>query len=492
MFQYLSSRTPRPRGLPDRAHGLTVLARVLDGSIYDTLPHGFHDERNGAGEYVPLRDRAPSVRYGLCRLVVEDSVAFLFGEGRFPAVECEDRPTHEALARVLEDARASEVFTEAALAGSVGSVAVRFRVLRGRVFLDAMPTVHLTPEHDPEAPDTLLAVREAYQVRGRDLAAAGYAIKDDHLDAYHWFRREWTATHERWFIPQLEIDAQDGKPMREDAARTVQHGLGFVPVVWIRNLPGGAGVDGACTFRAAIETAIEIDYQLSQGGRALKYAADPLLMIREPAGAEGGGEMVRSAGNALVVSEGGDAKLVEINGTASAAVIEYCRHLRELALESVHGNRAKADKLGAAQSGRAMELLYAPLLNLADKLRTSYGGGLLEIARMVVRASALYPLVLRDGERAGAMKRGAKLTLRWPSYFPPTQIDLQNEATTLGLLRQGGHMSQETAVRRTAASWDINDVDTELAAIVADKAEAQREAQAVAAAGAKSDPTAEA
>jgi len=37
------------------------------------------------------------------------------------------------------------------------------------------------------------------------------------------------------------------------------------------------------------------------------------------------------------VSEKGDARLLEIGGTAAAAVIEYVRTLRELALEGIHG-----------------------------------------------------------------------------------------------------------------------------------------------------------
>ncbi len=45
-----------------------------------------------------------------------------------------------------------------------------------------------------------------------------------------------------------------------------------------------------------------------------------------------------------LLSEKGDARLLEIGGTASAAVIEYVRTLRELALESIHGNRASQTK----------------------------------------------------------------------------------------------------------------------------------------------------
>ena len=131
----------------------------------------------------------------------------------------------------------------------------------------------------------------------------------------------------------------------------------------------------------AVETNIEIDYQLSQAGRGLKYSSDPTLLIREPAGMEG--EMIRGGGNALVVSEKGDARLLEIGGTASAAVIEYVRTLREMALEGVHGNRASPDRLSAAQSGRAIEMMNQGLVWLADNLRVSYGDAVLKLARMV-------------------------------------------------------------------------------------------------------------
>ena len=77
----------------------------------------------------------------------------------------------------------------------------------------------------------------------------------------------------------------------------------------------------------AIENQIEIDYQLSQAGRGLKYSSDPTLLIKEPATTEPS-EIIKGAGNALVVSEKGDAKLLEIGGTASAAVIDYVASTR--------------------------------------------------------------------------------------------------------------------------------------------------------------------
>ena len=458
MFDTICNLIPRDADLPPRVRWLDILRRVLDGTLYDVLPYQFHQERDGSGEYIPLRQRRPSVRYFLPRMVVEDSVALLFSEGHFPTIECTDSETRAAFAAIVGECRLNSVMIEAAIRGSIGSVAVLMRILHNRLFFDVLDTIWLTPEWDPEAPDTLKQVTERYKVLGDVLAARGYDIYD--LNSEWWFCRIWDGTDEIWFLPQ-HID--DEQPPAIDPTRSVRHGLGFVPIAWIKNLPGGDGIDGACTFRAAIPTSIEIDYQLSQAGRGLKYSSDPTLVIKEPAGGEG--SIVKGAGNALVLSEKGEAKLLEIGGTASSAVIEYVRVLREYALESVHGNRASADRIAAAQSGRALELMNQGLVWLADNLRISYGeGGLLDLTRMVQQASALYPIRLRSG-RTLAIDPDAALSLAWPRWYPPSAEDRQREAATLTQLVASRQMSHETAVRITAAAYDIADVPAELKSI---------------------------
>ena len=387
MFDTLCALIPRDPDMPARYRALTQMQRVLDGTIYDVLTVDFHDEKSPSGEYVPIRQRKPCVRYALSAIVVADTVAMLFGEGRFPEIDCEDVPTREALADLVKDSRMVDVMSDAALRGSVGSIAVRMRILVGRLYLDTIDTATLTPVWKADEPDVLERVTQAYKVKGHELmASCGYTGLDK--GATYWWRVVWDDQAETCYVPQPIADASAGNPPVPDPSRTAVHGLGFVPLVWIRNLPGGSGPDGGCTFKAAIHTQIEIDYQLSQAGRGLKYSSDPQLVIKEPA-AEG--ELVKAAGNALVVSENGDAKLLEIGGSAAAAVIEYVRALREFALESVHGNRSSADKLATAQSGRAMELMHQPLINLTDHLRSSYGErGLLDLVRMIVKARAKY------------------------------------------------------------------------------------------------------
>lgn len=462
MFDTICNLIPRDADYSPRTRALDILRRVLNGTFYDVLPYQFHEERTAGGEYIPLRNRRPSVRYALCRIVVEDSVSLLFSEGHFPTIDSADRNIASTLADIVKETRLNQVMVDAALRGAIGSVAILMRVLRGRVFFDVIDTVFLTPSWDNLSPDTLVNVIEKYKVSGQILAASGYDISDPDTD--YWFMRRWDAQDEIWYLPSLV--SQAGDPI-VDQTRSVHHGLGFVPMVWIRNLPGasasGDPIDGACTFRAAIETQIEIDYQLSQAGRGLKYSSDPTLLIKEPATTDT--EIIKGAGNALVVSENGDAKLLEIGGTASAAVIDYVRTLREMALESVHGNRASADRLTAAQSGRALELMNQGLIWLADNLRISYGeGALLNLARMVLRASELYPLTVME-QPIPSLDSTVRLTLKWPHWYPATADDRQKDAQTLSTLASAGQISRETAVKSIADTYDIEDVSAELARI---------------------------
>ena len=138
--------------------------------------------------------------------------------------------------------------------------------------------MYLTPGWDPQAPDELARIVEKYKVSGEVLAAQGYAIED--ASVAYWFMRVWDRQSETWYLP-WQVGTSDEPVI--DESRTVRHALGFVPMVWVRNLPGGDDTDGACTFRAAIETAIEIDYQLSQAGRGLE------ILLRSHAAHQGAG-----------------------------------------------------------------------------------------------------------------------------------------------------------------------------------------------------------
>lgn len=457
----LQARMPRDADMSDRSFRLGALEAVLDGRQYDLLPHAFSRERSDSGDYVPLDERRPSVRTGLCRVVVEDSVSLLFSEGHWPSVRANDVRTIAALADLVRETHLNDTMLEAAIRGSIGSVAVLLRAVERRPFFQVLPTRFLTPQWSRRDPGRLLSVTERYKVAASEMQALGYDV--DPAAGPMWFQRRWDDEAETWFLP-VQVGSPDA--VRVDRERSVVHGLGFVPIVWMRNISGGGafdaeGFDGACTFSAAIDTVIEADYLLSQAGRGLKYGSDPTLVLKDPNAALGSSSNpVRSGGvaSALTIPPEGDAKLLEINGNAAAAVLAHVQELRAIALEAMHGNRAHGDRLGSNQSGRAIELMSQGLIWLADRLRISYGEcGLLSLMRMVCAASAKVRGGLRIGGQDYADLDPTGLSLIWPSWFPANFADKQAQAATVATLVGSGIINRATAFDIVAPLYDLAD-----------------------------------
>lgn len=467
MFRTLADKIPKDNDLPDRAHRLAVLNAVRKGTLYDTLDYPFHQETEElTNKYIPMRNRRPSIRYGLVKILVNDTTGILFGDIHFPSFNSnlEGDPAkifQTALQRFSDELALPAVMLDAAMRGSVGSIVIRLQVFKGFAFLDVMETTFLTPEYDAENPEHLLKVTEKFKTKGRDLVKLGYTIPEEDLEKSYWCQRVWDDKADTCYVPWL-VTEKEHTPI-VDAARTVTHSLGFCPLVWVKNLPGGEGVDGVATFAdEVIDTSIEIDYQLSQGGRGLKYNSQPTTVIKT----DDTKPQVLIAGDAIQVPTEGDAKLLETTGDASKSVIEYVRFLRELALETGGGNRVDASKLSATHSGRAIELMNAGLITVGAKLRQSYGNhGLLSVLKMLVLISNKLDLKWRDGSLVGKLDKSASISLAWPSWQIPTPSDNVENATALATLKKSGLISRETGVRYIAPTYEIEDISNECAAI---------------------------
>lgn len=445
----LQARMPRDPALSSRSFRLGALEAVLEGRQYDILPFAFSKERSDGGEYIPLDERRPSVRTGLCRVVVEDSVSLLFSEGHWPSMRASDDRTVNVLSQVIRETRLNETMLDAATRGSVGSVAIQMRIVARRPFFEVLATKFLAPIWRRDDPRELASVTECYKVGAEELLSQGYMVTPG--SGPYWFKRVWNDSAEFWYLP-LPV-SEDPTRMELDQERTVVHDLGFVPIVWIRNISGSGGhepggPDGTCTFAASIDTVIEADYLLSQAGRGLKYGSDPTLVLKDASGSGSTAGAVRSGGvaTALTLPPEGDAKLLEINGNAAAAVLAHVQELRAIALEAMHGNRAHGDRLATAQSGRAIELMCQGLIWLADRLRISYGdGGLLSLMIMLCKASARLDRGLLVAGESEANLDPSGLGLVWPSWFPASFADRQAQASSLATLISAGVLDQQSA-----------------------------------------------
>lgn len=493
------------KSYPKRTQKLTCLKALLDGSFYDGLSYEFAQERADDGTYIEIHRRRPSVQTGtrLTRTVVEQNVAMLFGEGRFPAVSAGSPEADTLLRDFIRETKLVQVMQQAAFEGSVGSTAIQLRVLpnrknQNRAFFAVHDTRYLEPEWDPNEPDRLIKITEKKKTTGRELKRLGYAVPAEDLDKSYWFCRVFDEQAERWFLPSLNADEAD---QIEDTAQSVVHDLGFCPWVWIKNLHGGDDLDGQSTFESAMLACIEIDYLASQVGRGLRYSMDPLLVIKEPpapaamdtvgnaldpnlpgwtdsAGRAVGQTMTRSADTALTIDASGDAKILELSGSAAEAVMSQVEKLRQYAMESMSGVLVNPDQINSHQGAKALEVLHAPLIRQTDAMRSSYGEeGLLPLLRMFVETAQSRPLFV-NGKLVKIKAEPSQIELHWHSWFPDTAQDLLTGAQALEVHIRNGLISAQTGTAIIAPSYDIANVKEERARVDAEVAAKQAKEQA--------------
>lgn len=469
-LKYLTDSIQWPEWATERYKRLDIWERFYEGTIYDHIPNPFYLEEIN-GDYIPLRDRRPSVHYNICNMVVSRSVAMLFGGDHWPSFHCKDKAITDFLDDLNIKSRLQAAFIEAATVGSLGAVYVHFRIVDKRVLYEVWKAKYCMPVFDDVG--ELESILIIYPVEGTTLVARGYKIDEEHLDDMYFFAKEHTTEVEIIYKPILcdEYDGKESLVIDEE----VRHGLDFVPGTWIRNTPNSLDIDGRCTFEQIVSVNVEIDYQLSQCGRGLKYNSDPQLLIKEPAGDEESGQMglfdalmlprkARSTSNVLTVSEEGDAKLLEISGQGQKAVLEFVKQLRQYALEVARGSRKDPERAYGNMSGRAMEILEEDLISLAGELRVTYGeAGLKPFLDKVLRAGIKFKLL---NTSVDLESDDAVIELKWGHWFLPTPSDLNQIEQALGLAVRQRELHQFEARRIAMQTWGIG---------ISDATEAEKE-----------------
>jgi len=472
-------RDSRDTDYPERSFKLLLLRKFLDGTVYDILQYPFvvTSKKTGMGdgvysvEKIPMSQRRPSVISTLCGTVVDDSVSFLFGAGRFPQIKFSDDKTQELMDDLIDRTLLPAAMIDVATDGSVGTGVLLIKLINSCIYYESLRAEYLTPIFDTSNPNLLIKLTQKYKVKGADLVSQGYDIKSPTLD--YWYMREWDLQNENYYVPWSAEDTatKEFKP-KIDRERSLAHGLGFVPAVWIRNLSGGNFIDGKCTFVKGITTNIQLDYQLSQCGRGLTYSQEPLLFYKNPNILENG-QIKIGDGTILVGGENSDAKMIEINGDGCMAALAYQEVLRKIVLENIHGNRSVPEKSGFSQSGKALEMLHHPLILLASRLRSTYGEvGLTNAIKMLLKIISKKEVFL-NGERikSNDIDSNSCVTLQWPQWFDESPEDKYRTAMTLAELKNTGIISQETAINTIADIYNIQNTLDELEKINTEQAE---------------------
>lgn len=477
-----------------------------DGNI---TPYGSEAAIN-PGWYVPHSARRPSSRYDVASLIVSSLSAMMFGQDKFPDIRVEgDDDAEDYVSTLAKEARLATRMQEARdLGGATGTAVLSFGFVKGKPRVKVHNSKHCTvlrwADEDELRPG---AVMEGYSYQRRV-----YNTETKKMEAQRFWRvRFWDEVSE---ITWKDIpDKVAAEPIWQRwPKKTINvHDYGFCPVYWIQNRPCSSEYDGEGDYEGLEGTLDQINRLTSATTKGTTANVDPTLVVHADPSTNTG-QVKKGSENAIFSEKG--AEYLELKGTAIAAAKENRQDLIDgcLAVAGVILPDPK-DLAGAAQSAKALEILYQPMLARCDVLREQYGEhgvkpilrDMLEVARKLLLQP---PVETEDGEvvtyaitlpprveREAAAEPGGEPTvtttprnpgtssevmLNWRPYFSPTWKDVLDGTTALKNANGGKAMvSQLTAVKAVGTMLGVEDAEAELALIQEEEQTAMAQQQAV-------------
>lgn len=463
------------------------------------VPVGFMQPALG----LDVRQKRPTAPYNLAKAVVDRLTGLLFSEVRKPDIIVEnDEDTQGFLHAAMEQMRFWAKMREArAVGGSTGTVLVTAHLREGKFGLEVHNPKHCQIIWKDRRSLIPLAVFKCYR----------YPVEEDIVDERtgvlkgtkvvdYLYRRIITEEDDTVY----KAVKLDGEGVEWEVESEAQHRLGFFPGVWIQNLPVLETEDGEPDCQGAWQILDTMDRLSSQMIKAVLLNLDPTLVLaaEERHVAAMGGSLKKGSDNALYVGQGGSANYLEIVGSGVDSGMKVWAQLKQNALDVVRCVLVDPQMLsGAAQSAKAIEYIYAPMLEKADDLRAQYGDlGVIPLLKIVERIARKYagqtvrlpdgrvgayrfdlpPRITAEVDEAGQVRRtvehhklgaGGYIQLSWGPYFSPTEDDKQKSLANITAAKGGGVLDNDNAVKQAAPLFNIRDPEAVIAKVRKEQAE---------------------
>jgi hypothetical protein len=413
------------------------------------------------GEFIGVRKRAPRINYAFAKTLMSRIASKIVGEKTMPYFMVEEDPeTTDFIQALLKwadfDAKVPEPIRRLL---NTGSVFMRFSIMGGVLKLEHFLSKYCYPEFDDAGSLTELRVQYVW---------TDYDDVDERgKPKEKWYRLDLGEQSDILFDnPEYHPTAM---PEFVEVAR-VDHGLGFVQGTWLRTCEDKHEPDGYGMTEDLEDFIDEINYSMSQSSQAVSYNQEPQLSI-SGLDAEEMDHIIRSSSKALNLGRDGKAAFLESN-LGGVQVAEEFRTAVRLGIQEVaRVVLLDPEKIvGSAQSGKAMEVLHGPMLDLIHELRPVIEKSLVEL----ITKMALATLIMnKRGEELtisipeGWQPSSLDLKVEWPEVFPMTIEDLQKKVATGASAAASRIISEESVTRWLAKDFDIEDVEAEIARIKA-------------------------
>lgn len=441
------------------------------------------------------KDKRPTAPTNIGRVVTKRYTGLLFSEKRRPAVRVMNDPDTEAF---LEAVREQAYFWSQMRAcrnkgGSQGSVVVTVSCRDGEFAYEVHNSKNVTPVWLDRARLKLAGVLIMQRsIREEDIVAEDGKVEGTAAVLY---------LSRRIITKDVDVVYKD---VRADMAREagweiqsqVRNNFERFPGVWIQNEAESDDQDGDADCEGAWNTIDANDRILAQCHSGTLNNLDPTLVTKtDPTEVQqlGPGQVVaKGSANGIEVGSKGDAKLLEMTAAGIEAALKLSDKYEQNICHLTGVVLFDENDVAAAQSGRAMEMRHAPMLERADDFRVQYGRAIVELMKITVMIArtfmtAVLQLVTATGQAAigkfqfdlpprdvdgkqvpHSLGPGGYISLEWGPYFAPTASDTSQDIKNSASAAAAGFVRKVTAARPVAKSFGVQDVEGEVAAATAE------------------------
>lgn len=443
------------------------------------VPLGFTQPAVG----LDVRSKRPTAPIQLAKAVVDRFTGLLFSESRKPTIAVENDPDTEAFFHAVMEqcmfwARVRQART---MGGSCGTSLITVGVRNGEYALEIHDPKHVTVLWKDRRSMIPEAVLKMYKHIEYEEIIDEKTRERKGVQPVEYLYRRIISSHEDVVFKPVRadklIDAANWEVESE-----IQHNLGFFPGVWVQNLPELEDIDGDPDCQGGWQMLDTIDRMLAQMNKGVLLNLDPTLVLgydhRE---VEAQGGIRKGSDHALTLGKGGTADYLEITGSGIEAGTKLVNILKENFLSLVRCVMVDPSTIsGSAQSAKAIEYIYAPMLEKADDLRAQWGDlcvvPLLKIIEKIARAHAApfvgpagreiqYKFNLPPRTIAGAdgtperveqkLGHGGYIRCKWGPYFSPSEQDNQMRIQNAAAAKGAGLVDSETAIKHTAGIFGV-------------------------------------
>ncbi len=442
-----------------RKQQLDTYDRYYEGTQYDDKQDW--EEALKSDTYVPIRDRKPRIMYNIAKVLVDKVTAKLCGQKTFPKFIIEEDPDDtEFFNTIIKASNLRRNLLEPVRRALLsGSSFVRFFLVNGNLELEYSLGKYCYPKFD--------AIGEL------DSIEIKYVYEDwDDLEANGEPKLKWYRLYMDKMSDVLSDNPEfiSGTEPKFTDVETNQHNLGWVQGEWLPTAKNKFDPDGPSMIGDILGFIDDLNYSLSQSSQAIAYNQEPQLGVTG-IDEEELDTLIRSSQKAWNLGKEGKAEFIESALEGVKQATDSRGDNRNRMLEVVRIVIMDPEKIaGSAQSGKAMEILNEPLVELLDELRTTFEP---RFKNLILKMSLTCLVMNARGEQTmietppGYMPNSMDLTAQWPAIFPPTLADIAVMVTAGCAAAMGQVISRESITRWLAPVFNIENIDEELSKIAA-------------------------